>query len=113
MEKKAMTTKKMLVYSLALAVGLLALAAAPSAAESGSYGYFRVVEGSATLVQGGTDERTSVEINQPVLVGDRISVPDRGRVEIVLADRNLLRLDGGTELVLERLAGSSDSNDRA
>ena len=107
-----MNTKKMLVSSLALAVGLLALAA-PAAADNGSYGYFRVVEGSATLVQGGTDEPTSAEINQPVLAGDRISVPDRARVEIALADRNLLRLDGGSELVLERLAASSDSNDRA
>src|SRR5262245_33924953 len=112
METNQMNTKKMLVSSLALAVGLLALAAAPAAADNGSYGYFRVVEGSATLLQGG-DERTSAEINQPVLAGDRISVPDRSRVEIVLADRNLLRLDGGSELVLERLAASSDSNDRA
>ena len=105
-------SKKMLVSSLALALGLLALAA-PAAAESGSYGYFRVVEGSATLLQAGTDERTSAEINQPVLAGDRISVPERSRVEIVLADRNLLRLDGGSELVLERLAASPDRDDRA
>ena len=104
--------KKMLVSSLALAVGLLALAA-PAAADSGSYGYFRVVEGSATLMQAGTNERTGAEINQPVLAGDRIWVPDRSRVEIVLADRNLLRLDGGSELLLERLAASPDRDDRA
>ncbi len=105
-------SKKMLVSSLALASGLLALAA-PAAAESGSYGYFRVVEGSATLMQAGTDERTSAEINQPVLAGDRIQVPGRSRVEIALADRNLLRVDGGSELILERLAASPDRDDRA
>ncbi|HEY7215006.1 MAG TPA: DUF6600 domain-containing protein, partial [Thermoanaerobaculia bacterium] len=106
-------SKKLLVSSLALAASLLALAAAPAAAENDSYGYFRVVEGPATLIQAGTDERTSAEINQPVLAGDRISVPDRSRVEIVLADRNLLRVDGGSELVLERLAASPDRDDRA
>src|SRR5262245_50698669 len=113
METKAMNaSKKMLVSSLALAVSLLALAA-PAAAESGSYGYFRVVEGSATLIQAGSDERTSAEINQPVLAGDRIQVPERSRVEIALADRNLLRVDGGSELILERLAASPDRDDRA
>ncbi|HEV8579302.1 MAG TPA: DUF6600 domain-containing protein [Thermoanaerobaculia bacterium] len=105
-------SKKMLVPILALATGLLALAM-PAAAETGSYGYFRVVEGSATLMQAGTDERSSAEINQPVLGGDRIWVPDRSRIELVLADRNILRLDGGSELVLERLAASPDRNDRA
>ena len=105
-------SKKMLVSSLALGLGLLALAA-PAAAESGSYGYFRVVEGSATLMQAGTDERSSAEINQPVLAGDRLWVPERSRVDIVLADRNLLRVDGGSELILERLAASPDRDDRA
>ncbi|HEX9945589.1 MAG TPA: DUF6600 domain-containing protein [Thermoanaerobaculia bacterium] len=103
---------KMLVSPLALALGVLAVAA-PAAAETGSYGYLSVVEGSATLMQAGTTERSSAEINQPVLAGDRLWVPDRSRVEIVLADRNILRIDGGSELVLERLAASPDRDDRA
>jgi hypothetical protein len=101
---------KPFVSLLTLGLGLLAFAA-PAAAES--YGYLRVVEGSATLMQAGTDERSSAEINQPVLAGDRVWVPDRSRVEIVLADRNILRIDGGSELILERLAGSPDRDDRA
>lgn len=105
-------SKMRLVSILALALGLPALAS-QAAAETGSYGYFRVVEGSATLMQAGTDERASAEINQPVLAGDRIWVPDRSRIEVVLADRNILRLDGGSELILERLAASPDRNDRA
>ncbi len=103
---------KLLVSNLTLALGLLAMAA-PAAAETGSYGYVRVVEGSATLMQAGTDERASAEINQPVLAGDRLWVPDRSRVELVLADRNIVRVDGGSELILERLAASPDSDDRA
>jgi hypothetical protein len=107
------TLSKRLVYRLALAFGLLVLAAPAFAEESDSYGYVRVVEGSASVVAAGTSERASAEVNQPVLAGDRISVPNRSRIEVVLADRNILRVDGGSELVLERLAASPDRDDRA
>lgn len=96
-----------------LALGLLALATAgPAAAGSDeSYGYFRALDGSATLIQAGSGNRTPAEINQPVMAGDRILVPDDSRIEIVLPDRNLLRLDGGTEVTLEQLAASPDRDD--
>ncbi len=103
-----------------LALGLLTLTALPATAESrdGSYGYFRVIEGSATLMQssggsGSNTDRQPAEVNQPVLAGDRIWVPERSRVEIVLADRNILRLDGGSEVILEQLAASPDGEDPA
>jgi hypothetical protein len=104
--------------ALSLSLGLLALAG-PAAAdqsdhqESGSYGYLRVVEGSATLMQAGSRDRSPAEVNQPVMAGDRIQVADGSRVEIVLADHNLVRLDGGSELLLEHLAASPDANDPA
>ncbi|HEV2854108.1 MAG TPA: DUF6600 domain-containing protein [Thermoanaerobaculia bacterium] len=104
-------TKK-LASCFAFACGLAALAV-PALAETGSYGYLSVVEGSATLMQAGTNERSTAEVNQPVLAGDRLWVPDRSRVEILLADRNILRVDGGSELILERLAASPDRDDRA
>jgi hypothetical protein len=107
----------------ALALGLLALAgpALAQVIEDGyqgdgsneGYGYFRVVEGSPTLTQAGADERVAAEVNQPVLAGDHLWVPDRSKVEILLADQNILRVDGGSELILERLAASPDHNDRA
>lgn len=110
-----MTTFKKASGSLfALALGLLVLPAAPAAADSdGSYGYVRAIEGSATLIPTGSSDRDSAEINQPVLAGDRLIVPGRSRMELVLADRNIVRLDGGSEVILERLAASPDSNDRA
>jgi len=97
-----------------LALGLFTLTALPAAAESRdrSYGYFRVIEGSATLMQQDGD-RQPAEINQPVLAGDRIWVPERSRAEIVLADRNILRMDGGSEILLEQLAASPDRDDPA
>jgi hypothetical protein len=114
-----MNTNKSVVFRLLLVVGLLLALAVPTAAateNSGSYGYVRVVEGSASLAQDGSDERNSAdkaEINQPVMAGDHLWVPDRSHVEIVLADRNILRVDGGSELILERLAGSPDRDDQA
>ena len=99
-----------------LALPLLALlAVAPALAaqdDAGSYGYLRVVDGPAELFQAGSDARTDAEINQPVLAGDRLWVPDGSRAEVVLADGNLLRIDGGSEIVLQRLAGSPDADDR-
>jgi hypothetical protein len=96
-----------------LALGLLALTAAGPAAASDdeSYGYFRAIDGSATLIQAGSATRTTAEINQPVMAGDRILVTGSSRAELVLPDRNILRLDGGTEITLEALAASPDRDD--
>jgi len=105
--------KKVSVSCFALFAALLAAAAPAVAREGGSYGYIRVIEGSATVVQAGSDESTDAEVNLPVLAGDRIQVPARSRIELVLADRNLVRVDGGSELLLERLAASPDADDRA
>jgi hypothetical protein len=94
------------------ALGLLALAAGPAAADRDeSYGYFRAIDGSATLIQAGSGTRSPAEINQPVMAGDRILVPRSARAEIVLPDRNILRLDGDSEVTLEQLAASPDRDD--
>ncbi|HEY0511101.1 MAG TPA: DUF6600 domain-containing protein [Thermoanaerobaculia bacterium] len=106
------TLSRILIVRFALALGLVALAA-PAFAETGSYGYFRVVAGTASVMQAGATERASAEVNQPLLAGDHLWVPDRSRVEILLADRNILRVDGGSELILEGLAASPDRDDRA
>jgi len=120
------TLIKTVVLRLAIVTGLLAALAVPASAQpaeatepdtttpdtTGSYGYLRVVEGAATLTPA-DGERTRVEINQPVLSGDHLYVPNRGHVEIVLADHNLLRVDGGTELIGERQAGETGSDAQA
>jgi hypothetical protein len=119
MENEMNTLTKTVVLRLALAAGLLTALAVPATAqpaetgtETGSYGYLRVVEGAATLTPA-DGERAAVEINQPVLAGDHLYVPERGHVEIVLADHNLLRVDGGSELVVERQAGETGRDDQA
>ncbi|HEX9671336.1 MAG TPA: DUF6600 domain-containing protein, partial [Thermoanaerobaculia bacterium] len=100
------------LHTLWAAAALLLLAAPAAAERDGSYGYFRVIEGSATVTQAGSGTRAAAELNQPVLAGDRLWVPRNGRLEVVLSDGNLLRVDGDTELLFERLADSPDSDDR-
>ncbi len=78
---------------------------------AGSYSYVRVLEGSATLTQGDNGDRDQLQVNQPILVGDRIWVAPRSRVEVVLSDRNILRVDAGSEVVFDSLAGSPDRQD--
>ena len=79
----------------------------------GSYGYFRALDGSATLIQSDTGERVRVTVNEPILVGDRVFVSGGSRAELVLADRNLLRIGDEAELSFRALANSGDSNDPA
>lgn len=97
--------------ALTLAVGSAASPAAAQTDDGGSYGYLRVVDGPANLIQAESGSRTEAEINQPLLAGDSLWVPAGSRLEAVLSDGNLLRVDGGTEIVLHRLAGSPDGDD--
>ncbi len=95
-------------------LGLLPLGAVASPEDSdfagGSYSFLRVLDGSATIFQTQYADRQAAEINQPILVGDRLYVARDSRVEVVLADDNLLRLEGDTEVRLEAVAGSPDGN---
>ena len=79
--------------------------------EGGTYSYPRVLEGSATLILEDGD-REPVEINQPIFVGDRLWVPYGSRLEVLLADRSILRIQGEGEVHFESVAYSADSGDR-
>jgi hypothetical protein len=86
---------------------------APEGAYEGSYSYFRTVEGEGTLFLAGSGDREQIELNRPALPGDRIWVAPQGRLEVELSDWSVLRLGAETEVSLEGLARSPDSEDRA
>ncbi|HZI64725.1 MAG TPA: DUF6600 domain-containing protein, partial [Thermoanaerobaculia bacterium] len=94
-----------------LALALLAGALPVEAAET-SYGYVRSLEGTATLAPAGGGGSEDLNLNQPLMAGDRVIVGPRSRLELALADYNLVRLDEGSDLLLEQLAFSADRNDR-
>lgn len=77
----------------------------------GSYTYVRTIDGAASLTEGDTGDRNDLTVNQPVLVGDRVWVAPTGRLELVLSDGNMLRVDGGSELYFDHIATSPDRND--
>ncbi len=100
------------LHALLVVAAALCLAAPAAADHDDSYAYFRIIEGSATLTQAGSGTQAAAEINQPLLAGDRLWVPRSSRLEVVLSDGNLLRVDGDSELLFAGLAGSPESDDR-
>ena len=76
----------------------------------GRYGYVRMLDGTATLIQPG-GERIQVQVNEPVLVGDRVFISGDSKAEVLLADGNILRLGAGADVGFTALAGSPDSSD--
>ena len=94
-----------IVSSLAASAPLVAQT--PASAEA--YGYFRTVEGSSLLSSREPEETRDLEMNLPILAGDAVQVGDRSRVEAVLADGSVVRLEAGSELVFDELARSPDS----
>ncbi len=73
-----------------------------------AYSYLRIVDGDATLLHN-NDERDSAEANQPLLTGDRLFLSKRTRVEAILSDRTVVRLEGETQLGFDALGASPDA----
>ncbi len=73
-----------------------------------AYSYLRIVEGEATLLQD-NDERDYAEANQPILTGDRLFLSNRTRVEAILSDRTVVRLESRTQLGFDALGASPDA----
>ncbi|MEO8195761.1 MAG: DUF6600 domain-containing protein, partial [Thermoanaerobaculia bacterium] len=89
-----------------------AIDGAPLADERASYSFLRTLEGTATAAAAGEGVGDALELNQPLLTGDLVRVGSRSRIEITLSDRNRLRLDEDTSVILERLAFSGDREER-
>lgn len=76
----------------------------PAYSYSSSLGSLRIslVEGDVRLKNNGIPEWSPVTINMPVRSGDRIWVPESGRLEIQLADGSFLRLNEESSIVIKR-----------
>src|SRR5688572_19201251 len=97
-----------LLPRIATTTALLALACAlPAAAQTQRYGYYRVVDGSANLVQDGST--VALQENHPLVTGDRLWTGGGSRVEVALPDGTLVRLGGQAEVSFDELAGSGDT----
>src|SRR5688500_4678398 len=101
-------TMKPVYRSLPLLALALLAGALPAGAAETSYGYVRSLEGAATLAPAGGGGSEELNLNQPLMAGDRVIVGPRSRLELALADYNLVRLDEGSDLLLEQLAVSAE-----
>ncbi|MBZ0089526.1 MAG: FecR family protein, partial [Thermoanaerobaculia bacterium] len=111
-----MNTRRIWIQ-FALAAALVS-GAAPAAAEQDgdvreSYSYLRTLDGTVMVAAPGNGPGEPAEANQPLLVGDEVRLDRGARAELLLADRSVLRLEGGSALTLEQVAFSADRQDRS
>jgi hypothetical protein len=98
--------------ALMATVALFVFSAAASAQYSDSRdGYFRTVEGQAWVTPATSTSPLEVEPNLPVLSGDRLEVQPGGRIEVVLPDSTIVRLESATEVTFESLAQSVETGE--
>lgn len=81
------------------------------AARRSAYSYVRAVSGEVTVVSK-WNGRVPARRNMPVSVGDEILASEGARVEIGLADGNVLHLGGGTRARFESLYDQQGENDQ-
>jgi hypothetical protein len=107
-----MTMKRASSGLAAVAAFLLAAAASgDDAGQRGGYSYIRTLTGEATVASHWNGE-VEARRNMPISVGDEISVSQAGRVEIGLADGNVLFLGGGSHAAFDSLYDQQGENDQ-
>ncbi len=91
---------------------LLAAAGAPDRAEAQreGYTYLSYAQPDVLLVSSAEDD-VAARVNMPVLSGDSLVTGVGSRAEAVLADGNVVRVDGYTELRFERMARTYEADD--
>jgi hypothetical protein len=94
---------------LLLLAGAL-LAPGRARAQRESYTYLSFVGPEVSLVSP-ADEDSAARLNMPVLPGDVLVTGSGSRVEAVLSDGNIVRLDGRSELRFDRLNRTYESDD--
>ncbi len=86
------------------------LAPGQARAQREAYTYLSFVGPEVSLVSP-ADEDAAARINMPVLPGDVLVTGSGSRVEAVLSDGNVVRLDGRSELRFDRLNRTYESDD--
>jgi hypothetical protein len=99
--------KKVLITGLVLALGSVSMASGED--EMTSLSYISYLERYATVQPVSQEESLEAVINMPLVGGDRVDTAREARMEIVLADANLLWLDEYTTLSLDAVALSRDA----
>ena len=99
--------KKVLIVGLGIALSGFSMASGED--EMTSLSYISYLERYATVQPVSQEESLEAVINMPLVGGDRVDTAREARMEIVLADANLLWLDEYTTLSLDAVALSRDA----
>jgi len=105
-----MNPRRLPTSALAAALLLAAAGADRAEAQREGYTYLSYVQPDVLLVSSAEDD-VSARVNMPVLSGDSLVTGVGSRAEAVLADGNVVRVDGYTELRFERMARTYEADD--
>ncbi len=97
---------------MALLTSTLALvvAAHPATGQREGYSYLSYAGSEVSLLSKASDD-SSAAVNTPVMAGDRIQTGSSSRAEVILADGNVVRIDGRTTVRFDRLAATYEADD--
>jgi hypothetical protein len=103
-------TRGAALTTLAAALLVAAMASGRADAQREGYTYLSYVQPDVSLISKAEDD-AAARINMPVLSGDSLVTGVGSRAEAVLADGNVVRVDGYTDFRFERMARTYESDD--
>ena len=97
---------KRFVFSAVLLISALL------AAESGNVSYIQFMENEGTIIPADKPEKIAAQVNYPLYPGDVVDTQSQGRMELALADGNLLWLDSSTSAEMRGLFRTDGFSDQ-
>src|SRR5258706_3653260 len=93
-----------------LLLAAIAAVALPSYARDRSHSYITYDDGDSSIRQSEDGRDVDTRLNMPVFPGDQITTGRRGRVEIHMADGNVIALDRSTSVQFKSILDSYDGD---
>src|SRR3954463_16804228 len=106
LEDNEVTAMRKLIILLLATIAV----ALPSLARDRSHSYITYDDGDTTIRQSEDGRDVDSRVNMPVFPGDQITTGRRGRVEIHMADGNVIALDRSTSVVFTSILDSYDGD---
>src|SRR5437763_5351558 len=96
--------------STLLFLAAIAVVALPSYGRDRSHSYITYDDGGTTIRQSEDGRDVDARVNMPVFPGDEVTTGRRGRVEIRMADGNIIALDRSTSVEFKSILDSYDGD---
>src|SRR5258706_272840 len=93
-----------------LLLAAIAAVALPSYARDRSHSYITYDDGGTTIRQSEDGRDVDTRVNMPIFPGDEVTTGRRGRLEIRMADGNVIALDRSTVVTFKSILDSYDGD---